>query len=153
MEGVLSRISCLEYPYVACYPHCNGWVSQKKKIKKNKVSDTSLATTRITTAIPKDHAENHAASQHDIYAAYHAHSAKDTYAITTNHAVESSATNAGIIIEMPHILQTQKRRRKYTAIYSMCSSNDKQGQSPSLFKTEKACKTHSTSQGKISAHQ
>jgi hypothetical protein len=66
------------------------------------------------------------------------HSAKDTYAITTNHAVESSATNAGIITEMPHILQTQKRRRKYTAIYSMCSSNDKQGQSPSLFSTEKA---------------
>jgi preprotein translocase subunit SecG len=129
-----------------------GYLKKRKK-KKKKVSDTSLATTRITTAIPKDHAENHAASQHDIYAAYHAHSAKDTYAITTNHAVESSATNAGIIIEMPHILQTQKRRRKYTAIYSMCSSNDKQGQSPSLFKTEKACKTHSTSQGKISAHQ
>jgi hypothetical protein len=51
--------------------------------KKKKVSDTSLATTRITKAIPKEHA----ASQPDIYAAYHAHSAKDTYAITTNRDV------------------------------------------------------------------
>jgi hypothetical protein len=42
------------------------------------VSDTSLATTHIIEAILKDHAT----SQHDTYAAYHAHSAKDTYAIT-----------------------------------------------------------------------
>lgn len=29
MEGVLSRISCLGYPYVVCCPHCNGWVSEQ----------------------------------------------------------------------------------------------------------------------------
>jgi hypothetical protein len=52
------------------------------------VSDTSLVATRITKAILKDRAENHAASQHDTYAAYHAHSAKDTYAITANHDVD-----------------------------------------------------------------
>jgi hypothetical protein len=63
------------------------------------VSDTSLVVTRITKAILKDRAKNHAASQHDTYAAYHAHSAKDTYAITANHAVESNATNAGIITD------------------------------------------------------
>jgi hypothetical protein len=63
------------------------------------VSDTNLPITRITKVIPKDHAENHAASQHDTYAANHAHSAKDTYAITGNHVVESNATNAGIITD------------------------------------------------------
>jgi len=64
-----------------------------------RASETSLTAIHITKAIPKDHAENHVASQHDTYAAYHAHSTKDTYAITANHAVESSATNAGIITD------------------------------------------------------
>jgi hypothetical protein len=79
------------------------------------VSDTSLAITRITKVIPKDHAENHAASQHDTYAANHAHSAKDTYAITTNHAIESNATNVEIITD-PATYPAYSEKGKYTTI-------------------------------------
>jgi hypothetical protein len=107
---------------------------EKRKKKKKKVSD-SLATTCITKAIPKDHV----ASQHDTYAAYHAHLAKDTYAITTNHAIESSATNAGIITEMPHPADSKKKKKIYSHIFQcVLPTTTRKGNYHHSFNTEKA---------------